>query len=319
MKNYSRISLALLFFLNIFTVLQAQTSYSKYYEKTINAYSNMAEGNYTMAVKLYEEAFADNDPFPDDLANLRDCYLALGDTTNAVNCVKRMVACGWQLQETYPVIDFKPLGNRIGAFDSTQIAYITSIYPTLRQNYLQHIDLDKNAYLERIVLNEIFCQEIRDGELMDDKGKSAVFAQNAVNLCELLKNKELNRNKVDVWNSILLQVALVHCAKSIGLKEYGREALYPDFMALLKKEVLKGNLHPEIYASVYDIVYWFNYNKSYYGRQTSFDPETEKRFCVEIEDVDEVDKRRAEIGLPPVWVFCKKYNIALPKNYQPKR
>ena len=82
-----------------------------------------------------------------------------------------------------------------------------------------------------------------------------------------------------------------------------------------KKEVLKGNLHPDVYASVYDIVYWFNNNKSYYGRQLSFDPETGKHFCVEIEDVSNVDKRRAEIGLPSVRVFCKKYNITPPANY----
>ena len=47
----------------------------------------------------------------------------------------------------------------------------------------------------------------------------------------------------------------------------------------------------------------------------SFDPETGKHFCVEIEDVSNVDKRRAEIGLPSVRVFCKKYNITPPANY----
>ena len=70
----------------------------------------------------------------------------------------------------------------------------------------------------------------------------------------------------------------------------------------------------DVYASVYDIVYWFNYGKSYYGRQLTFDPETGKHRCVEVEDAAAVDKRRAEIGLPPVWAFCKKYNITPPAN-----
>ena len=213
------------------------------------------------------------------------------------------------------VINREPLENTIGAFDSAQIAYITSIYPTLRQTYLQQIDPDENSYLERIVLNEIFCQEVRDGDLVDEKWKSAVYAQNAVALSNLLENREMDRAKVDVWNSILMQIALVHCAKSLGWIEYGRDSLYPGFMDLLKKEVMKGNIHPDVYATVYDIVYWFNYDKSYYGRQRSFDPVTGKHFCVEIEDVSNVDKRRAEIGLPPVWAFCKKYNTTLPANY----
>lgn len=77
----------------------------------------------------------------------------------------------------------------------------------------------------------------------------------------------------------------------------------------------KGNLSPDIYASAYDIAYYFRHNKSYYGRQLTFDPETGLHFCVPVEDVDNVDARRAEIGLPPVWAFCKIYNIKLPENY----
>lgn len=298
-----------------FGYVEAQTSYVPYYTKTIDAFTKMAENNYVQAVESYEEAFSNYYPFPEDLANLRDCYLALEDTANAVNCVKRMVACGWQLYETYPVIGFRSLENRIGAFDSVRIVYITSIYPTLRQNYLQQIDPTENAYLQRIVQNEIFCQEIRDGRFGEDEWLNAVFAQNALDLCSLLKNKKLNRRNVDVWNNQLLQIALVHCAKALGLNEYGRDTIYTDMMDLLKKEALKGNLHPDVYASVYDIVYWFNNNKSYYGRQLSFDPETGKHFCVEIEDVSNVDKRRAEIGLPSVRFFCKKYNITPPANY----
>lgn len=312
---FKKIMLVCAALLSVVATASAQTSYNAYYEKTICAYSSMAERNYALAAKLYEEAFADNLPFPDDLANLRDCYLAMGDTTSAVNCVNRMIACGWQLHETYPVMDFTPMENRIGAFDSARIAQITDIYPTLRQNYLQQIDPAKNAYLERIVLNEIFCQEVRDGVFGEEQWTNAPFAQNAADLCELLKNKELDREHVDVWNNQLLQIALVHCAKALGLKEYARERLYTEMMELLKQEVLKGNLYPDVYASVYDIVYWFNYGKSYYGRQLSFDPETGKHRCVEIEDTATVDKRRAEIGLPPIWAFCKKYNITPPANY----
>lgn len=313
MNNFLRVILLALF-LNIFSVLPAQAPYTAYYEKTISAYGNMAEGNYSLAAKLYEEAFADNLPFPDDLANLRDCYLAMGDTASAVNCVERMIACGWQLRETYPVMDFTPMENRIGSFDSVRIAHITAIYPALRQKYLQQIDPALNAYLERIVLNEIFCQEVRDGAFGEERWTNAPFAQNAADLCDLLKNKELDRKHVDVWNSQLLQIALVHCAKALGLKEYARDTLYTGMMELLKQEVLKGNLYPDVYASVYDIVYWFNYGKSYYGRQLTFDPETGKHRCVEIEDAATVDKRRAAIGLPPVWAFCKKYNIVPPAN-----
>ena len=278
----------------------------------------MAARNFRQAAELYEEAFSESYPFPDDFANLRDCYLALGDTTGALNCVKRMIACGWQLNETYPVIGRESIENNIGNFDTTQISHLTSIYPTLRLNYLQQIVPSKNAYLERIVLNEIFCQEIRDGEFAK-KLSSAVFVQNTYDLCELLKNKDLDRKEVDVWNHSLFLITLVHCAKSVCLTKFKDDTLFSNLMDLLKEEVMKGNLYPDVYASVYDIVYWFNHNKSYYGRQVSVDPKTGIRFCVEIEDVGDVDKRRAEIGLPPVWAFCKKFDITPPVNYQPRQ
>lgn len=296
-----------------------QTSYIPYYDKTISAYSNMAARNFRQAAELYEGAFSESYPFPDDLANLRDCYLALGDTANALNCVKRMISCGWQLKETYPVIGCESIENRIGDFDTAQINYLTSIYPTLRQNYLQQIVPYKNAYLERIVLNDIFGQEIRDGEFAKKGLSNAAFVQNTYDLCELLKNKDLDRKEVDAWNHSLLLISLVHCAKSISLTKYKNDTLFSNLMDLLKAEVMKGNLYPDVYASVYDIVYWFKHKKSYYGRQVSFDPKTGKHFCVEIEEVGDVDKRRAEIGLPPVWAFCKKYNITPPVNYQTRQ
>jgi hypothetical protein len=71
----------------------------------------------------------------------------------------------------------------------------------------------------------------------EERWTNVLFAQNAADLCGLLKNKELDRKLVEVWNSQLLQIALVHCAKALGLKEYARDTLYTAMMELLKHEV----------------------------------------------------------------------------------
>ena len=48
MNTNPRVFLLLVFLMSILCSLPAQTPYAPYYEKTINAYTNMAEGNYSL-------------------------------------------------------------------------------------------------------------------------------------------------------------------------------------------------------------------------------------------------------------------------------
>lgn len=310
----------LLFFINILYALPAQTSYQVYYVKTTNAYVKMADNNYGEAVKLYEDAFSDNYyPFSDDLANLRDCYLAIGDTARAFECVKRMIACGWTLEEKLPVVDYRHFNNDMGAFDSTRILAIRGMFPSLRQEYLKKIDNEENAYWERIVYNEVLCVQTR--LRFGQKKADYAWLTNLDEAIILLKNKELNREKIDAWNGIFALMALVHLAQSTTVYSHNKkvcDSLFYQLMDLLKKEVIRGNLHPDNFAVIYDAAYSYRHGKSYYGRELTLNPKTGLRSCFPVEDVDNVDARRAEIGLPPIWAFCKKYDITPPVNYKSK-
>lgn len=297
--------------------IQAQTAdYKAYYQMTSQAYCALADSNFLQAAELYEKAFADFYPFTYDLANLRDCYLAIGDTNSAVNSVKRMIACGWTLEEKLPVVDYRHFDNDMGAFDSTRILAIREMYPSLRQEYLKKIDYEENAYWERIVYNEVLCVQtrLRYGQ----KKADYAWLTNLNEAIILLKNKELNREKIDAWNGYFAFMALVHLAQSTEVYSHNKkvcDSLFYQLMDLLKKEVIRGNLHPDDFAVIYDAAYSYRHNKSYYGRELTLNPKTGLNSCFPVEDVDNVDARRAEIGLPPLWTFCKIYNIKLPENY----
>lgn len=297
---------------------EVNKTYTAYYEKTTKAFIAKIENNYDQAAALYEEAFSDYYPFHDDMASLRDCYLALGDTNRAIDCVKRMIACGWQSKETIPVIGQEVLHeHEIGNFDSLTISYILEIQPALRQEYLRQINQEENAYLYRIMMNEIFCQDLRWCKFNKRKYKKPLdmaWEQNVDELINLLKNKELDRRKVDVWNRSEFEITIIHCAQTV----WNNESKFDELMSVLKQEIKKGNISPHLYATAYDVVFWqkSKFKKSFYGNQTVYDEKAGGRVCIEIEDVENVDKRRAEIGLPPLWAYCKMYNRIPPKNYK---
>lgn len=85
--------------------------------------------------------------------------------------------------------------------------------------------------------------------------------------------------------------------KKILLSLSGEEA--KRLLALLRHQVTKGNLHPEDYAHLYDATYYHTHGKSYYGTLKG----------IEIHRYKKVDKRREEIGLPPLWVYIKLHDI----------
>lgn len=83
------------------------------------------------------------------------------------------------------------------------------------------------------------------------------------------------------------------------------------FKPLLLSEAKKGNISFSSYAFIFDRYYYYlNNKKQYYGLL-----KTSTREYLPIENIKEVDKRRAELGLPPLWMDSKISKIKLPDNY----
>lgn len=81
------------------------------------------------------------------------------------------------------------------------------------------------------------------------------------------------------------------------------------YLPLLRKAVNEGNAEPSQLALTEDRVLLAQGKKQIYGSQIMIDNETGEPWVQPIEDPDNVDKRRAEVGLPPMNEYLKIWNL----------
>ncbi|MFD1603570.1 DUF6624 domain-containing protein [Flavobacterium artemisiae] len=81
------------------------------------------------------------------------------------------------------------------------------------------------------------------------------------------------------------------------------------YLPMMREAVKKGNAKPANLAYLEDRVALREGGKQIYGSQIYTNPSTKKNFIAPLEDPDNVDKRRAEVGLGPLSDVALKSNI----------
>lgn len=81
------------------------------------------------------------------------------------------------------------------------------------------------------------------------------------------------------------------------------------YLPMMREAVKKGNAKPGNLAYVEDRVALREGGKQLYGSQIWTNPTTRKNFIAPLEDPDNVDKRRAEVGLGTLSDYAEKSNI----------
>jgi hypothetical protein len=296
--------------------------YRKYNDLTAQATVAHATGDYRKCIDFYKLAFLENYPFPDDIKQAAMVYLLMDNKDSAYLCLQQMVLHGWKLTEKLPLVfpNYPMIGTRenfLNIKDTMLENKLQTEYSILRDEYIKQVDYKLNKYLEYIMYHESFCEMLRRGEdLPEEEGQRLAehaWIQQKQLFVNLLKsNNEFSRYKIDAWTSNFMEIAIIHIAQSVEKEEFEY------FFDLLKQEVFKGNIHPALYATCYDACYaeWHDWKESYFGQQTAFGDDGQIH-CLPVKDIKNVDVRRAEIGLPPLWAWCKLHHIELPMNYKP--
>ncbi len=81
------------------------------------------------------------------------------------------------------------------------------------------------------------------------------------------------------------------------------------YLPLMRKAVNKGNANPSSLALLEDRVAIRNGKKQLYGSQIGRDKETGEYYVLPLADPDHVDKRRADMGLPPLKDYVSHWGI----------
>lgn len=301
--------------------LFSQENYKNYYAQVSQAYEEIALKNHQNAIQIFESTFTNFYPFTDDLKALAKCYLVTGNKEKAYESMKRMILSGYKLESTLPLVNSNTAqGNfktTTGVGDSILEKQLLIEYSSLRNEYVKKIDWQLNNYLSILSYFEVHTSLMRK-QCDSDKTYSAIenygFGTEKDMLMNLLKSDlKLKREVTDSWESNDFLVMLIHCSQSLTNQQ--ETDLFFD---LLKKQVNEGNLSNLQYASIIDNNRYRSKKGSLYGQQFRINSKTGERELTLIEDIQNVDNRRLELGLPPLWVWCELYNIQVPIDYKKK-
>ena len=81
------------------------------------------------------------------------------------------------------------------------------------------------------------------------------------------------------------------------------------YLPMMREAVKNGKAYGNSLALLEDRVAMRNGKKQIYGSQIGRDPVTKKYYVIALIDPDNVDKRRAEVGLPPIAEYIKNWEM----------
>ena len=324
-----------IFFINLFfafnSLFAQNVNYNDYYKHTINAKILSSQGLVSSAIQEYDRAFSSAYAFPDDIIDAIKLHQKLKDEIKIKELLKLLVKCGYKTENNIPLY----IEDNNQYFKYIKPTYISipeykeeldTIYKLYRKGYLENIDLEKDNYLSVFKSYEFIIAHTRKLASNETDDSKLIYLQDALwrstkdfflNLYN--SGQDISRQNTDSWNDDLFVNCLIHSAQTTDYKN-------EEFQEFLLQMVKIGNLHPYQYAVIIDDIEKRLGNEQIYG--TAIDPiefdgdiekyrNTQKQIS-KIKDIENVDKRRKEIFLPPLWTSAKKYNYKLPNNYKNK-
>ncbi len=192
-----------------------------------DAVAYTATGDYCAAIPIFCSRFSNHYPFVRDLKHYLECLLRS-------ECVgdQYCYISHYEVLERMVLCGYEP-DTWLQSLPDTLSVPLLADYANLRDEYLRYLNHEDDALL------------------------SAALANRADFEALLRSGKNYHRYELDAWNHAypLLQKMTDELTKGD----------YEEFFALLWREVERGNLHAEDYASLYDRTYYRLHGKDWYG------------------------------------------------------
>lgn len=297
-------------FLIIFSTLTFTQVPPEYNVLVKQAYSLYQAKNYSESAINYNQAFATNEgkAFPNDRYNAA-CSWALANVTDSAFYHLFRLAESISKYQDYQHI----------STDSD----LTSLYSDKRWKQLLKIvnlnkeeaekDFDKPlVHLLDSIYDEDQNYRKQISEIEKKHGRES----------EELKAHWKVINKTDSVNIIIISKILDERgwlgSNIIGKKgnstlflvvQHSDQKTQEKYLPMMREAVKNGNAQPSGLALLEDRVALRQGKKQIYGSQIGTDNKTGISFVQDLEDPDNVDKRRSEVGLPPLADYVKQWDI----------
>jgi len=263
------------------------------------------EGQYEASQKAYAQAFEIKEGSASNYYNAACSAALAGNIEPALSFLQKSVDKGWtnirhakkdsdlnNLHETKEWTSI--LGVMQAKVDSIEQFYNKPLRDELQAIY----DYDQAVRFSYIDATKEFGYE---HPTVDSLMKEMIIAD-SVNLAKIERILDehgwVSRDTVGRANSAIFLV-VQHSPLEVQQK----------YLPMAKEAMKKGDLRPSQMALLVDRVALREGRKQTYGSQISRDPETNESYVMPLENPETVDKRRAEVGLPPLSEYVARWSI----------
>ncbi|MEN2490220.1 DUF6624 domain-containing protein [Flavobacterium sp. B11] len=282
-------------------LMQAQT----YKEWTSKADSCYRAQNYKLSVDFYEKAFKVENKDSGDFYNA-GCSAALAqENKKALNWLNLAIDNGFEdiarmkkdndLKSLHEDKDWKKMIARFQKKrDIVEVNYDKPLQKELLDIYAEDQDI-------RGVAMKIIKTDGRGSKALDSIGKIMSY-KDSINLIRVIKILDekgwVGKDVVGSQASQALFLVIQHADLKYQQK----------YLPMMRDAVKKGNAKASSLALLEDRVALREGGKQIYGSQVMNHPITKKPFVSPLEDPDNVDKRRASVGLGTLSDYLKYWN-----------
>ena len=292
----------------VFSNINAQQNKKSYSELIRTGWKLCLDRNFSESAKIYEKAFEINPKAPLNDRYNAACINALAN--NQDTAYKHLFIAANELK-WYDINHLKNDNDLSNIKNDKRWNQLISVMQKTKQNVEKHFDkklvavLDKIYFDDQSTRSQIRAKEKKYGR--DSKEMRALFQK-------MRKNDSINQIKVKK----ILDTQGWPSKKIIGVKgaytlflviQHADLKTHIKYLPLITKAVNNGNLPKSEYAMFYDRLILGQGKKQVYGTQLRVSRESKNPYVLPIEDVKNVDKRRAEMGLNTMQENLKRWNL----------
>lgn len=262
--------------------------------------------DYKRSTDLYDKAFKMESKNPSHLYNGACASSLAGDTTNAFKWLNLSIENGWtNLRHLKSDTDLdnlhskKEWGKTIEKLEK-KLELVEANYDKPLQAELLTILEEDQKYRKQI--HETLKKYSDDSKEMQDLWK-VTLQKDSINLLRVKKILDekgwVGKDKVGAQASNAIFLVIQHSDLETQKK----------YLPMMKEAVAKGNASAGSLALLIDRIEIREGRKQIYGSQIGTNPDNSTPYVLPLIDPDNVDKRRAEVGLGPISDYVKTWNL----------
>lgn len=291
----------------LFLVFTSFFSFAQTYHELVDKAASFYDSkDYKKSVELYQQAFKIKQDDDGDLYDAACSAALLGDSKTAFHFLNLAIQKGWtnidHLKEDADLASLhndKEWGNTLKTLVDTQDRLEANYDKPLQNELLAIFKDDQDIRHQYIDSSKKYGFK---NPIVDSLARVMVY-NDSINLQKIIKVLDtkgwVGRDKVGPLANQTLFLVIQHADIKTQQK----------YLPMMREAVKNGNAMGSSLALLEDRVALREGKKQIYGSQVGRNTKTNEYYVLPLEDPDNVDNRRREVGLQPISEYVKNWEI----------